>query len=112
MRKMVWVEIDAAGWPIRILKNQKEVFRPSALIFAEWLHTDAVYSIRRLLFGRCRGDCEICNSPLTFFTGHMHERHHRGKGGEISLANSIFICANCHRRAHKERNPQFTKGQS
>lgn len=70
---------------------------------------DAVHAIRHSLFVRSGGFCELCANPIIEKTAHMHEQVHRGKGGEISLDNSVFICATCHHRAHADRNPRFTK---
>ena len=72
-------------------------------------YSASVASIRHQVFLRSKGDCEFCASPITEHGGHLHEQVHRGKGGEISLANSIFICATCHRLAHADRNPRFSK---
>jgi hypothetical protein len=41
----------------------------------------------------------------------MHEKLHRGKGGEISFENSILICHPCHRHEHRDRNPRWSKGE-
>jgi len=110
MCAMVWVEQNAKGEAIRILSkaNAKlETFRSSETTYYGWDSVEAVCSVRRQIFDRCRGECEICASPVTESSGHMHEQKHRGKGGEISLDNSIFICVQCHKRAHKDRNPRW-----
>jgi hypothetical protein len=42
----------------------------------------------------------------------MHEKVPRGKGGQISLSNSIILCYACHFRnagAHGKRHPQWKK---
>jgi 5-methylcytosine-specific restriction endonuclease McrA len=45
----------------------------------------------------------------------MHEKVFRGNGGEISLENSIILCADCHilnpnqKGAHGGRQPRFSK---
>ena len=72
-------------------------------------YADAVKSIRKQIFYRSKGFCELCAAIVVESSGHMHEQLHRGQGGEISLANSIFICATCHRLAHADRNPRFSK---
>ena len=42
----------------------------------------------------------------------MHEKQHRGKGGEISLENSEGLCAFCHLEVeHGDRRPQFRGGK-
>lgn len=38
----------------------------------------------------------------------MHELVSKGKGGEVSLENSIGLCADCHlNTAHGNRRPRF-----
>ena len=106
MSHHVWVELGAGGLPIRILRNKKDA---TTGFYREWPRRDAVSVIRHQIFLRSKGDCEFCASPITEQGGHLHEQVPRGKGGEISLANSIFICATCHRLAHADRNPRFTK---
>ena len=117
MRKPVWVEIEvffnSEPRVIRIFRNKKD----AQLLWGDikcpgiglMPHADAVKSIRKQIFYRAKGFCELCAVPVTEDSGHMHEQQHRGKGGEISLANSVFICSTCHRRAHADRNPHFSK---
>lgn len=57
---------------------------------------DAVTAIRRQLFERTGGFCPYCGKPIAWETGHMHERTPRGKQGEVSIDNGVFICAICH----------------
>ena len=109
MRKWVWCEQDEQGYVTRILRDNKEAYRWNAVVFYDWFYDEAVLSIRHRLWLRCKGECELCAVPVTEDSGHMHEQKHRGKGGEISLANSVFICSTCHRRAHADRNPHFSK---
>jgi hypothetical protein len=112
MRKKVWAE-RAAGTDniIRIFKSQKAAFEsrifPNFLV--EVLYEAAVFSVRHQLFVRSGGFCEWCGDILTEQSGHMHERKHRGKGGEISLENSAFICAKTHKDEHADRNPHWSK---
>jgi len=108
----VWVEINRKSQlPTRIFKNQRAAFSALGLtgFLAEWDRTQAVASIRHQCFRRAERYCELCASLVLESNGHMHEQQHRGKGGEISLANSVFICAQCHRRAHSDREPKFTR---
>ena len=109
MSKTVWVVQNAKGEAIRILSkaNEKEVRRPSEVVYYDWDRREAVCSVRRQIFDRCKGFCEICASPVIESSGHMHEQVHRGQGGEISLDNSVFICVQCHKRAHNDRNPRW-----
>jgi hypothetical protein len=54
------------------------------------------------------GECIACSAFVTFEQAHMHEKVHRGKGGEISLENSEILCAYCHLQVeHGDRNPQW-----
>ncbi len=111
MSKWVWCEQNEVGAVTRILRGHHppEIMRPNSTIFYDWDYREAVSSIRHQLWLRCRGECELCGSLVTEQGGHMHEQQHRGKGGEISLDNSVFICAKCHQDAHKDRAPRFTK---
>ena len=109
MSKMVWVEVNDAGLPVRIFRNRKAAYAFGKEWVGAMLRVEAVGSIRHQIFLRSKGECEICATPLNESSGHLHEQKHRGQGGEISLENSIFICPTCHRHAHADRNPHFTK---
>lgn len=100
----VWVEIGAGGLPIRIFRHKRDA---KVGFYREWGYTEAVKLIRHQLFLRSGGFCELCASPVIESSGQMHEQKHRGKGGEISLQNSVFICYDCHQRAHRARRPRF-----
>jgi hypothetical protein len=106
--------------PIRICKNWKAVVRgyaaKSILCVVEISRSLAVSLIRHQLFVRSKGFCEWCGSIITECSAHMHEAKSRGKGGDISLANSVLICCTCHFNSriagtHKKRNPRFTRRQ-
>lgn len=105
----VWVELNDAGLPVRIFRNQKSAHAFGSEWVAQWDRAIAVEFIRRQLWLRCLGECELCGSVVTEFSGHMHEKKWRGKGGEISLENSVFICPRTHDLEHKSRNPRFSK---
>ena len=111
MSPNIYVEIGIAGMPIRIFKNQKAAIA-STRAWAVMARNQAVGQIRHQLFIRSEGHCEFCDERVTECGGHMHERVHRGQGGEISLANSVFICATCHAFAHTGRNPHWSKHDS
>jgi 5-methylcytosine-specific restriction endonuclease McrA len=71
---------------------------------------EEVKAIRRAVFERAEYMCEYCGALLTWNTGHMHEKIHRGRGGKISLENSVALCAKCHIGPHGEhgaRRPRF-----
>ena len=106
---LVWVELNDVGTPVRIFRHRRAAHAFGKEWIAIWPRTEAVAAIRHQLFVRSKGECELCASPVTEKSGHMHEQVHRGKGGEISLDNSIFICVSCHKRAHKDRNPHWRK---
>jgi len=108
MRDMVMVEKNATGLAIRIFRSSHDGFVPGMIV--DTMHyKQAVGEIRHQLFVRSNGYCELCSDFITESAAHMHEQKHRGKGGEISLANSVFICPTCHKHAHGDRNPRFTK---
>ena len=109
MSDKVWVELNDAGYVVRIFRTRKEAYAFGEEWIAEAFRSPAVALIRKQIFDRSHGFCEICGAVLLETSGHMHEKLHRGQGGEISLENSVFICPTCHRRAHSDRNPRFTK---
>ncbi len=104
---LVWVELGLDALPVRIFRNKK------ASLAAGWrqqyVRVDAVRIIRHKLFLRSQGECEFCGAWVFEDGGHMHERQHRGKGGEVSLVNSVFICPKCHQHAHADRSPRWAK---
>lgn len=105
---LTWVELAADGQtPIRIFKSRGAAFASGRQIGSFYSYSVAVSMIRHMLWIRCKGECEICAAPVTELSGHMHEQKHRGKGGEISLANSVFICPTCHQRDHGDRQPRW-----
>ena len=114
--KMVWVELSDATLTadvVRIFRNWKDVLASNTARRVVNLHRDvAVAEIRHQLWLRCGGACELCGDILTEGSGQMHEMKHRGKGGEISMENSVFICAKTHKREHADREPKFTRRRS
>lgn len=107
MSRRAWVEVTAdREHVVRIFKNKKAAWTVVGLV-CEMMYAVAVADIRHQIFVRSEGYCELCGVQVTESSGHMHEKQHRGKGGEISLANSVFICPHCHRDAHHDRNPRF-----
>lgn len=109
--KMVWVELGAYRRIIRIFRSRSAAFHLTAkqkvTNAVEMKRSEAVGEIRHQIFVRSRGNCEICDAPIPEKTMHMHEQKHRGRGGEISLENSLAICATCHFRAHRDRRVRF-----
>lgn len=110
MSGLTWVELAADGIsPIRIFRSRTAAFASGRSIGPFYTRAVAVGKIRHQLWLRCKGECELCASVVTEDSGHMHEQKHRGKGGEISLANSVFICPKCHAAQHADRQVRFTK---
>lgn len=113
--KQVWVEMNffktwQPGFAIRIFKSRSAASKhPDQRFVSLRKYSDAVGEIRHQLWLRCAGYCELCASPVTESSGHMHERQHRGKGGEISLLNSVFVCPRSHQFEHRDRALKFTK---
>lgn len=111
--KLVWVELSdfSAFQYKRIFKTAASVKRAlveGCYAMTQVYYKDAVASIRHQLWLRCKGHCELCTADVTEQSGEMHEMKHRGRGGEISLDNSVFACPQCHRYQHRERNPQWS----
>lgn len=60
--------------------------------------------IRLAIWTRQGGECLWCGKNLTLDQMHCHEKIHRGKGGVMSLENSIGLCFDCHiNGAHGDR---------
>ena len=106
--RVVCVELGEDAEAIRIFRNEKAA-HASGATFTKMYYRVAVGQVRRKVWLRCKGECELCGSIVVEVGGHMHEQFHRGRGGEISLENSLFICAICHSRAHSDREVKFTR---
>jgi 5-methylcytosine-specific restriction endonuclease McrA len=69
--------------------------------------------IRHAIYVRQKGHCLWCSKFVTEKQAHMHEKLSRGRGGKISLDNSIILCVDCHLNvAHGSRKPQFGGGNT
>jgi len=104
--KSVFVELNEKGRVSRIFRKYPWELRkvsPTELVrkvIKQMSRTKAVAEVRRQIFLRSAGQCELCGALVTEDTGHMHEKIFRSHGGEISLANSIYVCPPCHRGEH------------
>lgn len=99
--KLDYVEIDPkTELPIRILRNRKDALALPAEVVRQMAHSVAVKYIRDQVVARAKRNgivkCEFCGAIINEFVGEMHEILPKGKGGEVSLANSRFICNDCH----------------
>lgn len=98
--KLIWAELNYDGYAIRIFKNRKAMVM--ALPYFEdgpakqMDRREAVSQIRHQIFVNQGGQCKYCPTRFSEAQMHMHEKIHRGKGGEISLENSVGLCAACH----------------
>ena len=61
----------------------------------EYPRKDAVEAIRRQVFEKSGGNCRDCGKIITW-KFHMDEEIPRSEGGEISIFNSVALCAACH----------------
>lgn len=95
MRGRCWVALDEKG-VTRVFKNYAAAVLSKSANIREYPRKDAVGQVRQRVFERADGHCEDCNTLLTWASMHMHEKIHRGDGGEISLENSIAVCYKCH----------------
>jgi hypothetical protein len=113
---MAWVELSILGYATRIFKNEKQALTAEGLVNPPPIEIPyhlAIKQIRQQVWNRQNGLCLRCPNLITWAGFHLHEKIHRGQGGEVSLDNSYGLCASCHiglRGAHKNRFPQFTKG--
>jgi hypothetical protein len=104
--RWVWVRVLVSVE--EIFKHKKQAIESGASI--TWmLYSEAVGIIRHRCFVRSRGECEMCGCDVLENQGHLHEKLWRGKGGNISYENSIFICPHCHRYEHRSREIKFTR---
>jgi hypothetical protein len=115
MSEKAWVLVDASFRPLEVFKRQSEAIRafttyPSMMELVEMDRAEAVGMIRHDLFIKQKARCIACNKIVTEEQAHMHERVHRGQGGNISIDNSEILCSTCHigpDGAHGNRRPQF-----
>lgn len=74
-------------------------------------YVDAVRTIRQQLYKLCEGLCSWCGQEVSWEACQMHEKVYRGKGGEISMTNSVILCYGCHQgrkdSAHGNRRPMW-----
>jgi 5-methylcytosine-specific restriction endonuclease McrA len=56
--------------------------------------------VRKALWGRCGGVCEMCGHNGYPFGLHPHEKVFRSHGGRMSLSNSQMLCQDCHSLKH------------
>jgi HNH endonuclease len=110
-RKIVWVELSGG--------NVSRIFRSQKLAFANCEDPQAVFkdeavgAIRRQVYDRQSGRCLWCDEKVkwdggVFERAHMHEQIPKGRGGEVSITNSIILCPKCHLSgAHGNRQPRF-----
>lgn len=99
---------------IRVLKYAGSAIflKPEQVL--ELPKVEAVSQIRRQIFKISKGECRNCGKTLVWPNGfHMHEQKSRGAGGEISIFNSIALCASCHiggpSSEHGKRSLHFSK---
>ena len=112
----VWVELapGGLGQAIRIFRHAKAAYASPAwddLRVALVDRAKATRDIRQAVFLRDNYTCTHCGAVVNWGSGEMHERQHRGRGGEMSLENSTTLCRTCHRDSivagHGKRKPQF-----
>ena len=116
--KLVWTAGDGYGKVYCIFRtfekaqSLRNIYEDLNLpcVLTQIPRREAVASIRKTIWIRSKGHCEKCGEIVTEQTGHMHEVIHRGRGGEIALDKSRFICQKCHDAEHSNRKPKFTKG--
>ena len=59
-----------------------------------------VKSVRATLVTRANGRCQRCRRYLGE-DGHAHHRRPRSLGGTWTVKNLAYLCASCHREAHR-----------
>lgn len=106
------VEIDPCTEKVlRIFRADKYAYALEPERIRQLPRAEAVKRIREQVCARANGRCEYgCGRAINWDSGEMHEELPKGKGGEVSLANSYFICPTCHRedeRGHRSRRLRF-----
>ena len=96
MVKMVRVLRGEDGRICRIFRNDKKYLDfPSCQVYTV-TKSEAVKDLREQVYERSGHECERCGRAITWVSMEMHEKIHRGKGGEQSLENCVALCHNCH----------------
>lgn len=104
MKKFVSAEVDEDGSALRIFRSRKlaAIFEAGGGRVLLLSKAEAVGAIRRKVFSRAENTCENCGEPVTEKTGHMDEKHAKGKRdaegnfGEVSVENGQVLCPPCH----------------
>jgi 5-methylcytosine-specific restriction endonuclease McrA len=91
----VYVELEWDGTILRVVKNA-EAWKIPPERLRHWPKADAIRTIRKQVFERAGYMCEFCGKNLTWEGGEMHEKLPKGKGGEVSMDNSVAVCHQCH----------------
>ena len=111
MRGRVWVGLDEIGIT-EIFRSYGQAVQSAAGKLGnikEYPRKDAVFAIRTRVFQKSDNHCKDCGNIITW-NFHMHEETPRGKGGNISIWNSIALCANCHLNfEHGNRRLRFNE---
>jgi HNH endonuclease len=110
VRGRCWIELDEKG-TTRIFRSYAAAVQSAAWNLGhvkEYPRREATREIRERILQRAGNQCEDCGKLVTWGSMHMHEKIHRGDGGEISLENSIAVCYKCHTEIeHGERRLRF-----
>jgi len=114
MRGRVFVELQN-GSIIRIFRNSATAVLSKAWEerrVEEYPRREAVQCIRAKVFKDREGLCKYCGKYAPFdgdvySRGHLHEELPRGRGGEISIFNSVWACYDCHKHQHPEKQLRF-----
>jgi 5-methylcytosine-specific restriction endonuclease McrA len=95
---------------IRIFRHPASaIFLPPERV-AEYAKAYAVEDVRRQVFDASNSECRNCGRPISWGSMHLHEQIPKSQQGEVSLTNSVALCAPCHLEGeHGNRAPQFTK---
>lgn len=99
--KLDYVQIDSkTELPIRILRTKKDALALPPEVVRQLAHSVAIGYIRTQVIHRARRGslirCEYCGEIVNELTGELHEVLPRGRGGEQSLDNCVFLCHDCH----------------
>ncbi len=115
-KQMVWVEIvPETGQILRILRTTFDAVRLPQERVRQVAKMVAVGDIRKQVIARDTRngfiECRFCGARLLPGTGHMHEQQAKGKGGEVSVENSVMLCASCHIGRDGAHGDRFWNGR-
>lgn len=87
--------------PRRSRLDRRSALRRVALI-NRWRAPDPVWTaVRKVVWERCGGRCELTGERLDPATWQAHHRKFRSRGGQHSVTNAVALTPTAHRGVHQ-----------